>query len=145
MLNCQYGNINIFLPETNTRFTGPTHKYTSFFHPSAKQMHLVPRSSMNGTQQACCHIKLQVSSVTFSETNIRFKNTAFLAHLCADMQAMNECREGPNVDESLWPKVCGQKCRCAHHPSSLRLNKSPNKPQFCCKKQVQRMFVWCDK
>ena len=25
------------------------------------------------------------------------------------MQAMNEYREGPNVDGSLWTKVCGQK------------------------------------
>ena len=33
----------------------------------------------------------------------------FLAHSCARMQAMNEYREGPNVDGSLWTKICGRK------------------------------------
>ena len=34
---------------------------------------------------------------------------SFLAHSCARMQAMNEYREGPNVDGSLWTKICGRK------------------------------------
>ena len=70
--------------------------------------------------------------------------------MCAYAQAINEYREGPNVDRSLWTEIVDRrwKWKCPHHPYPLQLNKSPNKFWCCCNKQVQRIkkvFVWCDK
>ena len=48
---------------------------------------------------------------SYCEPPLPFRISLFLAHSCARMRAMNEYREGPNVDWSCgpWTEICGRK------------------------------------